>query len=587
MVPESIRILRTLLTSQERRRALFLVAVMLVGTTFEAAGVGIVIPVIAVITTPDLLASYPSLAPVLYSLGSPSQSQLIVTMLVAMVFLFTVKAVVLAAVNRAQLRFAFDLQSSLSQRLFKTYMSQPWPFHQRRNSAELIHNITAATNLLTFNTTLPAITAIGELLVATAIVAVLLVAEPFGTLVISTLLAVTALVFHRVTRRSLAEWGRLRQEHETLRLKHLQQGIGGIKDIIVLGRQEHFVEAVRQHSDISFCALRRQLFLQRLPRLWMECIAVAGVAGVTAAMVAAGRPVETIAPIVGLFAAAAFRLMPAVNNAMSALGSLKFGEATARVLRDEFALALSEEPVPVSGRLRLTQSLDLDSVGFKYPGNEYATLNGVRLRIAHGQVIGIIGRSGAGKSTLLDLVLGLLKPTEGTVRADGQDIHASVRAWRKSIGYVPQAIYLTDDTLRRNVAMGLPDSEIDEAAVLAAIAGSQLTEFVRSLPDGLDSVVGERGVRLSGGQRQRIGIARALLHDPDLLVLDEATSALDDETETAFMESIRALRGSRTILIVAHRTTTLRECDRVYRIERGHVQECTSGVGESMESPLC
>ncbi|MFZ4722039.1 MAG: ABC transporter ATP-binding protein [Phycisphaerales bacterium] len=556
---------------------------MMVGTIVEAAGVGIVIPLIAVITIPDLLASYPSLAPVLHSLGSPSQSQLVVAILAAMVFLFTAKAVVLAAVNRAQLRFAFDLQSSLSQRLFKTYMSQPWPFHQRRNSAELIHNITTATNLLTFNTTLPTITAIGELLVGTAIVGVLLAAEPFATFVISTSLAVAAWVFHRVTRRSLAESGRLRQEHETLRLKHLQQGIGGIKDIMVLGRQEHFVEAVHQHSEISFSALRCQLVLQRLPRLWLECFAVAGVAAVTAAMVVAGRPTESIGPAVGLFAAAAFRLMPAVNNAMSALGSLKFGEPTARVLRDEILLAPREESAPVADRLRLTQSLEVDSVGFKYPGNECATLSAVRMQIARGEVIGIIGRSGAGKSTLLDLVLGLLKPTEGMVRVDGHDIHASVQAWRNSIGYVPQAIYLTDDTLRRNVAMGLPDSEIDEGAVLAAIAGSQLTEFVRSLPNGLDSVVGERGVRLSGGQRQRIGIARALLHDPDLLVLDEATSALDHETETACMESIRALRGSRTILIVAHRTTTLRECDRVYRIEKGLVQECTSGVGESVE----
>jgi ABC-type multidrug transport system fused ATPase/permease subunit len=576
MIPESLRILCQLLTPDERRQARNLTLIMIAGTVLEAAGVGLVLPVVAIITSSDPAADYQFLASPLRALGDPPQRTLVIGTLVAMVTVSLVKVGVLSAVQRAQFRFAFGLQSSLSQRLFRTYMMQPWPFHLRRNSAELIHNVSAATNLLTFNTTLPVITATGELLVGLSICAVLLASEPVGTLAIGAALGSGAWLFHRLTRSRVAEWGRMRQEHEAQRMRHLQQGIGGIKDIAVLGRQDHFLKAVRQHSDASFGALERQLVLQQMPRLWVEFFAVSGMVGLAAAMVLAGRSVATVGPTLGLFAAAAFRLMPAVNRVMNAAQALRFGEATARVLRDEMALGIPTDSGATSGRARFRSALELRELGFTYPGNGEATLEGVNLRVAKGEVVGIIGKSGAGKSTLIDLVLGLLEPTGGAVAVDGRDIRADIGTWRSTIGYVPQSIYLTDDTLRRNVALGLEDDEIDSVAVDRAIAGSQLGGLVSSLPEKLDTIVGERGVRLSGGQRQRVGIARALYRDPDLLVLDEATSALDEATEAAFIEAVRELRGSRTILIVAHRMTTLRDCDRIYRIEGGRVEEVFS-----------
>jgi len=576
MVPESLQILRQLLTPDERRQARNLALFMIAGTVLEAAGVGLVLPVVAIITSPDPASDYPFLASPLHALGDPPQRTLVIGTLVAMVAVSLLKLGVLSAVQRAQFRFAFGLQSSLSQRLFRTYMMQPWPFHLHRNSAELIHNVSAATNLLTFNTTLPVITATGEALVGLSICAVLLASEPLGTLAIGATLGSGAWLFHRVTRANVAEWGRSRQDHEAQRLRHLQQGIGGIKDIAVLGRQEHFLEAVRRHSDASFGALERQLVLQQMPRLWVEFFAVFGMVGFAASMVLTGRPIATVGPILGLFAAAAFRLMPAVNRVMNATQSLRFGEATARVLRDELALGNPVGSGTTPGRAGFHSVLELRDLGFTYPGNAEATLAGVNLRIAKGEAVGIIGKSGAGKSTLVDLVLGLLEPTIGVVAVDGRDVRADVGAWRAAIGYVPQSIYLTDDTLRRNVALGLEDDEINAAAVDRAIAGSQLSGLVASLPERLDTMVGERGVRLSGGQRQRVGIARALYRDPDLLVLDEATSALDDATEAAFIEAVRELRGSRTILIVAHRMTTLRDCDRIYRIEGGRVEEVSA-----------
>ena len=573
MALKSLRIFRSLLTPKERRRAASLAAIMVCGTVLEAAGVGLVLPVIAVIASPDPGAAYPAIAPAMHAFGDPPQRTLVLGMLGALIAVTVMKAVVLAWISRAQFRFAFQLQSSLSQRLFRSYMSQPWAFHLRRNSAELIHNVTAATNLLTFNTTLPVITAVGECLVATAIVAVLLVSEPQGTLVIGGVLAAGAWAFHRVTRRRVAEWGRQRQEHEAQRLKHLQQGLGGIKDISVLGRHAHFLKTVRHHSEISFGALERQLSLQQLPRLWVEVLAVAGMAGIAMTMVLSGRPIATVGPALGLFAAAAFRLMPAVNRVMNAVQSLKFGEATSDAICEELSLTVPlDEPI-LSGGVQLKHRLELAKVGFLYEGSTVPTLTDISLAISRGETVGIVGRSGAGKSTLLDLVLGLLPPTTGHILADGCDVRSDLRSWRSCIGYVPQQIYLTDDTLRRNIALGLPDEDIDEASLLRAIDLAQLTSFVASLPDGLDTVVGERGVRLSGGQRQRIGIARALLHEPQLLVLDEATSSLDDETEAAFVDSVRALRGTRTILIVAHRLTTLRDCDRIYQIEGGRLGE--------------
>ena len=290
-------------------------------------------------------------------------------------------------------------------------------------------------------------------------------------------------------------------------------------------------------------------------------------------MIWRGKPLEALLPTLGLFTAAAFRLMPSVNRVLAGFQSLRFTLPVVDTLHSEFRL-FNATIAPKHGQpLPFKHALTLHQVSFQYPSTEAQALRGVSLTIPLGASVGFIGGSGAGKSTLVDIILGLLTPVSGTVKVDGIDIQTNLRGWQDQIGYVPQSIYLTDDTLRRNVAFGLPADQIDEAAVWRAIQAAQLEQFVNDLPQGLDTPVGEHGIRLSGGQRQRIGIARALYHDPRIMVLDEATSSLDTATEREVMEAVRALQGNKTLLIVAHRLSTTEHCGRLFRLEQGRLVE--------------
>jgi ABC-type multidrug transport system fused ATPase/permease subunit len=315
--------------------------------------------------------------------------------------------------------------------------------------------------------------------------------------------------------------------------------------------------------------------LLQLPRLGLEVLAVCAMAGLVMVMLTGRQSLDSLLPVLGLFAASAFRLLPSANRIINAVQSIRYTLPAINVVHDEVCLSRAAgRPVATTASgIPFQDALILERVSFQYPGTPAATLQDIDMRIRRGSCVGFIGGSGAGKSTLVDVILGLQAPTSGAVRVDGRDINQNLRGWQALIGYVPQSIFLTDDTLRRNVALGLADEEIDDTAVRRAVAAAQLDEFVATLPAGLETTVGERGVRLSGGQLQRIGIARALYHDPQVLVLDEATSALDTATERGVMAAVRALRGRKTLIIVAHRLTTVEHCEWLYRLEAGRIIE--------------
>jgi ABC-type multidrug transport system fused ATPase/permease subunit len=352
-------------------------------------------------------------------------------------------------------------------------------------------------------------------------------------------------------------------------IQHIQQGLGGVKDVKLLGREAYLVSQFQVHAVGSAHAARSQTTLQALPRLWLELLAVGGLTALIAIMIGQGKATQDMLPVVALFAAAAFRFLPSVNRVLGAVQGIRYQRPVVDALHGEIQLMSGD--VDTAGALPVSfdETLALEGVSFRYPGAEAWALRDVSLTIERGTSVGFVGTSGAGKSTLVDVVLGLLNPDTGAVKIDGRDIRSNLRGWQDQIGYVPQSIFLTDDTLRRNVAFGIPDEQIDESAIEYAVASAQLDSFVKALPDGLDTVVGERGTRLSGGQLQRIGIARALYHNPGVLVMDEATSALDTETERGVMEAVRALRGEKTLLVVAHRTSTVEHCDYVFRLEQG------------------
>jgi ABC-type multidrug transport system fused ATPase/permease subunit len=559
-----------LLRPHERRAAVVLFALLLVGMALETLGIGLVIPALALMTESQLAQKYPAVAPWLEKLGNPSHERLVIAGMLGLVAVYAVKTVFLAFLAWSQSRFIYDLQSNISQRLFAGYLRQDYAFHLERNSAQLLHNTLSQVGTIT-NVLQQGLLLMAELLVMAGISVMLLAVEPLGALLVVSTLGFAGWASIRTTRQRIMAWGVALQMHERLRIQQLQEGLGGAKDVKLLGREAAFLAQYQVHNQASSRVGQRQTTLQSLPRLWLELLAITGLAALVLVMLAQGKPLGALLPTLGLFAAAAFRLMPSVNRVLVALQYVRFSISVIDTIHSELQL-LERAAEPEKGvALPFKHQLELDNVGFQYASAETPALRGVSLTVPRGASVGFIGGSGAGKSTLVDTILGLLTPTSGLVKIDGVDIQGNLRGWQDQIGYVPQSIYLTDDSLRRNVAFGLPADQIDEAAVWRAIRAAQLEEFVNQLPQGLNTLVGERGIRLSGGQRQRIGIARALYHDPAVLVLDEATSSLDTATEHEVMAAVQALHGDKTLLIVAHRLSTVQHCDRLYQLEQGRI----------------
>lgn len=572
-----------LLEPDLRRSAWVLVGLMVIGMVLETLGVGLMIPAIALLTKSDLAASYPALGPLLNFLNNPSQQQLLVGGMSILAIAYLIKTLFLGFLIWWQMRFAYSVMVQLSQRLFSIYLRQPYSFQLQRNSAQLIGNVTNEVGVVIGNGVLPGLALLTESLIALGICALLIAVEPIGALVVLVVLSAFSVAYSRVTRERVTFWGVQRQKHDGLRIQHLQQGLGGIKEVKLLGRESEFLHQFRVHNEESARVGRMQSTLLQLPRLGLELLAGWGLAVLVIALAAQGRSPESLLTTLALFSAAAFRLMPSVNRLVSSIQSLRFSLPAIVFLEKELGLSLSEQVRQGPAR-PFRGNLQLKGVTFTYSGAARPALTDISLDIPRGQSVGFIGASGAGKSTLVDVILGLLSVDSGAVLMDGVDIKNDLRNWQDQIGYVPQTIYLTDDSLRRNVAFGLSDDQIDEAAVMRAIRSAQLDELVADLPEGLHTLVGERGVRLSGGQRQRIGIARALYNDPAVLVLDEATSALDAAVEREVMSAVRALRGSKTILIVAHRMSTVEGCDRLYRLDERGLKEESGSLHEPRTS---
>lgn len=570
-VTDIFRKLGKVLDRSQLREVAVLLALMLIGMVLETLGVGIVVPVLALITDPGMVAHYPVIQSAVYFFGNPDPMMLVGSAMGALVVAYAVKVTFLAFLAWKQAKFIFGLDATLSERLFRGYLLQPYTFHLQRNSALLIRNVTG--EIAQFTTGISAACLIvTESLVLLGIATLLFLAEPLGAFVVVVTLGLSGLVFYTLARKKILRWGEARQFHEVQRLQRLQQGLGGVKDVKVLGREQEFVAEYSYHLGVAARIGRHLNLLQALPRLWLELMAVSGLAVLVVAMLLQNKPAESLVPTLGLFAAAAFRLMPSVSRFLGGLQTLRFNLPVINTLYGEREF-LRENVTEVGQKpLLFDRTIEFQNIVFSYPGVGFPQIDGLSITIDKGAVVGFVGGSGAGKSTVVDLLLGLLQPSAGVVMVDGIDIRTNLRAWQRQIGYVPQTIYLTDDSIRRNVAFGVPASEISEDRVREALLAAQLQEFVESLPEGVGTIVGERGVRLSGGQRQRIGIARALYHNPELLVLDEASSALDTQTEQEVMQAVLSLRGKKTVIIVAHRLSTVETCDLIYRLEAGRIE---------------
>ena len=560
----------SLLPDHFRGKAVRLWLLMVTGALLEMMGIGLVIPVITLLTQPEVLLRSETAQALLAHAGRPSQQTLVVATMLLLLFAYLIKNTFLAFLAWKQSKFIYNLQHALSTRLFAIYLRQPYSFHLQRNSAHLVRNLQGEMAMFINAALTPSIFILAEALVVSGLFVMLMLIEPVGTIAIFSILLIAGLLYQHLTKIRVSHWGKQRMLHDGERIKQLHHGLGGVKDVKLSGREADFLSQYNFHTKFSMKMNQRQSVMQQLPRLWLELLAITALTVLLISSSMQGKTMLAVLPTLALFAAVSFRLMPSANRIISAIQQLRFGMPVVEMLDKELHLP-SEVTDADSKPVLFRHSLVLEHVSYSYPASNKPAVRDASVTIAKGEMIGFIGESGSGKSTLIDILLGLLKPTSGRVLVDGSDIQESLRSWQNQIGYVPQSIYLMDDTLRRNVAFGLADEDIDNEAVKRALKSAQLDSFIDSLPDGAETVVGERGVRLSGGQKQRIGIARALYHDPSVLVLDEATSALDNDTEAEVMHAVESLHTEKTVLIVAHRLSTIKKCDLVYRITDGKV----------------
>jgi len=561
----------SLLDLSEKKNSVILLILIAISMLLETLGIGLVIPVLSLLTQSDIVVRFPELQPWLDTLGNPSRTSMVIGALLILIFVFTIKNLFFIFLVWFQEKFTFNVHIRLSQYLFRLYLFQPYTFHLQRNSSELIRNINGEVGMFSAFGVSPAIMLISEILILLGICTLLLIIQPIGLIIAGSIMGFTGWLFLRTTHKKNTELGEKRQHHSGLIIQHLQQGLGAIKDVKLLGRESEFIKKFKEHNFENARSGRLQKVLQQLPRLWLEVLVIISLSALIFSMLIQGRALDDILPVAGLFAVAAFRLMPSISRILNAIQSLRYGLTVVDTLSNEVNLSNPDRIFYKQNNFSFNNSIEFKNVTYSYPGSQKSSVIDISLKILKGESIGVIGASGAGKSTLVDILLGLLSANEGEVMVDGCNIQNQLRQWQNQIGYVPQSIYLTDDTLRRNVAFGISNDEINEDAVLDAACAAQIDEFIKGLPLGLDTVVGENGIRLSGGQRQRIGIARALYHKPNILVLDEATSALDTETEQEVMQAVRVLKGKITIIIVAHRMSTIEGCDRLYQLNDGRL----------------
>lgn len=512
-----------------------------------------------------------------FSLSLPQNHE---SLVIACAFLlagfFLVKNITIAAILYYEARLLRNINASISARLFLGYLKSPYLFHLKRSSAIIVRNLTESVNH-TVDVFRSLILLSREVLVLVVIMVVLFLVDPTVSMLVIALIGGSASLFYFVVRRSLAERGQLVQMFYARQLREINHGLGALKESKIVGNEARVVQKFAEATQGVWLHEYYQRVVSALPRLFLEVVAVLALLVIASLFIVLGRPLEAVIPTLALLAVAVVRLIPGVNAIVSSITEIRYYlPAVDSIVNEVDILEASLASSALHGRERvgpLKHEIVFEDVTFMYPDKEHPVLRGISLTILHGEFVGLTGATGTGKSTFLDIFMGLLGPTSGRVLVDGIDIHGDQQGWQRQIGYVPQEIYLLDDTIRRNIAFGQSDAEVDDVAIERACQLAQLDALISSLPLGLDTIVGDRGIGLSGGQRQRVGIARAMYSNSEVLVLDEATSALDQETERAFLRGLRVGCPGVTVILVTHRDSALESCDRIMRMSHGAIRE--------------
>lgn len=566
--------LKEILHPKDKAKLLILLLFMVFAGLLEALSIGIVAGFVAIVADSDILFNMERIGPLLEFLGIENSRDILIYGTVLLIFIFITKNSYLIFYKYIKSRFVFNRYKSISVRLFNIYMNVPYSFHLRRNSADLIRNVTSETRMLANNVLLPILQIMAEGIIALSIVILLFAFEPAVTIMTLVILGGVSVLFLKATKNSIRKHGKKALEERTGVIKTVNEGIGGFKDATIMNRQFWFIEKFKK----SISALSRaHIFTKSAKesvRPVVETIAVTGMLLIAVVLLWRGYSIASLASILALFALSIQRLLPAIHNIVEQYTSLRYNlYSVDPIYKDLVNLKKydKKEKDKEEERISLKEKIELKNVRYTYPGSREVVLRDVSLAIPKGLAVGFVGATGSGKTTLVDLILGLLEPVKGNVYIDGKEIKENLRAWQRNIGYIPQFIYLSDDTICNNIAFGLNKEDIDKKRVEKAVKAAQLDDFIKRLPEGIDTIIGERGIRLSGGQKQRIGIARALYNDPEVLVMDEATSSLDNVTEKFVIEAIEKLKQDRTVIIIAHRLTTVKNCDKLYILKEGKI----------------
>lgn len=570
-----------ILNTRQKQFVIVLVFMMLLGGIMESLSVSLILPLItAVMDTKTWNGKW--YAQLLCSIFNISdQRQYVSVLLILLIIVFVLKNVYLIVEYRIQYNFIGKCRYDMQAGLIHSYIRKPYTFYLSANFGEIIRiinsDVTEAFNLLTgvllFYT---------EIIVSIVLGITIIVMSPMMAFGIIIILLVELLVIAVIIKPVMQRTGEGQRNESALSNKWLLQSLNGIKSIKVANKEDYFEDNFKEHARKSVRLAAKYQTLYNLPRLLIEAFTVAGVLFIMLILVLNGMDLASLVPQLSAFVIAAIRLLPSVNRISTSINQVPFYEGgldnIIRVIKDEDVLESSSSEIEFAGwknqtfrNFTFNENIAFKDVSFSYPQNDKRILDYTRFKIHAGESVGIIGSSGSGKTTTVDIMLGLLSPSSGSVSVDGDDINDNLPAWLSHLAYIPQSIFLMDDTIRANVAFGIDRSKMSDEKVWESLREAQLEDFVRGLPEGIDTTIGEQGVRLSGGQRQRIGIARALYNDPEILFFDEATSALDNETEKAIMESIENLKGRKTLVIIAHRLTTIENCDVVYKVENGKI----------------
>ena len=564
-----------LLDKRQKKQMVLIVFMMLLGGILETMGIAMLVPAMQTVIDPDAVSNSSKLSMVYNILGCQNITQFAIIMLLSIIVIFVVKNIVLFLINVIQLRFVYTNQFATSRRMMINFMQRPYEYYLNADTSVIQRNITSDVNNM-YGLILSCLQLISEMIVFACLVVMLLFLDAKMTLSIASLLVVVLLIIKFIIKPIMVKAGQDNQDFYSGLFKWIEESVMGIKEIKIANKENYFINGYADCGAGYVHAVQKYNLYNSTPRLLIETISVAGMVGYMLLVILSGENLSEMITLVMVMGAAATRLIPSANRINNYLTSIAYFEPFFMNVSDNLQQEINDGSISYKAedyrhvgeveKLPVHKTIELKNITYKYPNSESYVLKNADMSIPVGKSIGIVGTSGAGKTTIVDIMLGLLRTETGEILADGVEVRDHYPQWLKNIGYIPQTIFMLDSTIRKNVAFGIPDDEIDENKVWAALKEAQLDDFVRSLPDGLDTAIGERGIRLSGGQRQRIGIARALFEDPEVLVLDEATSALDNETEAAIMDSINRLHGRKTLIIIAHRLQTIEKCDMVYRV---------------------